>query len=77
MAARMKREHPGWGALTVRLHLAQALGKDIKEMQTISAQFEPETDSFRLRTQQGETIKTLPARGLDKGDICAFRTTTC
>lgn len=32
MAVQMKREHPGWGALTVRLHLAQALGKDVKEM---------------------------------------------
>lgn len=40
--------------------------------QTISAQFEPETGSFRFRTQQGETIKTLPARGLDKEDILGF-----
>ncbi|MEW6287426.1 MAG: integrase core domain-containing protein [Chloroflexota bacterium] len=40
--------------------------------QTISAQFEPETRSFRFRTQQGETIKTLPARGLDKEDILGF-----
>jgi transposase len=40
--------------------------------QIISAQFDPETHCFCFRTRQGETIKSLPARGLSKEDILGY-----
>lgn len=40
--------------------------------QLISARFVPETRCFCFRSQQGETIKSLPARGLSKEDILGY-----